>query len=242
MAALPAPLPILSSPRISAAQFAAILTAANSPAARENGEDTLYRICLDFRVDPAIALAFFLHESSLGTKSVARATKNWGNLRKSQGRATHVGPIVGSEGKGNFAWYATWADGLRDFLTLLRSAIYEGAGLKTVEAVIPKYAPSSDNNKPAQYIAAVRRAVATWQAAKAPADPWAAWGDAYPLPVEQRGFAIPAYWLPRAAQFGAATSDEFTAGLSPQRVALRVFERGWLLWSEATDTVTGQWA
>lgn len=63
------------------------------------------------------------------------------------------------------------------------------------------------------------------------ADPWAAWGAAFPLPAEQRTFGIPQAWLANA-WLGAATSDE-------QRIdggVLRSFANGWILYSLRSNT------
>jgi hypothetical protein len=38
-------------------------------------------------------------------------------------------------------------------------------------------------------------------------DPWAAWGTAYPLPVEQRGWGIPGLWFENARWLGEARSE-----------------------------------
>lgn len=146
----PAGLTFLHTPRISRERFRAVL--AHSPALPE--ADACYDICVSTGLDPAVALAFFRHESSYGTQGRAIATRNWGNIRRSQGRAKAV--------VNGFAMYASWADSLADWCELIK-ARYVGHGLTTVEAAIPVYAPSSDGNAPARYIAAVRAAVAAWE-------------------------------------------------------------------------------
>ena len=100
-------------------------------------------------IDPAIGLAMFGHESGYGLHGVATKTRNWGNLRKSLGRAHHVAD--------GWAWYTTWADGAADWALLMRA--YVGRGLTTVARAIPVYAPSSDGNAPTAYIDAVLGAV-----------------------------------------------------------------------------------
>ena len=153
-----------SSPRISRAIFRQALVNRSSPAGEiymsecehpQEMADELYNICVAWEVDPAIALAFFVHESTAGTRGYARKTKNWGNVRL---------PIHGAlRDDGSFAYYSSWAVSLNAFCKLLRSRIYEGAGLKTVGQIIPRYAPAADNNVPALYIAAVNNMVATWE-------------------------------------------------------------------------------
>lgn len=62
------------------------------------------------------------------------------------------------------------------------------------------------------------------------ADDWTAWGAAHPLPVEQRGYAIPRAWLAeqRAGRpLGAATGAEVS--LAPGRAA-RAFAGGVVVW------------
>ncbi len=151
-----AELPLSSPPRISAATFARVLADAGSPAASEAA--ACYRAAVAHGIDPAVLLAVFRHESQHGTDPRAvtiRAGKNWGALR-SGGWAYKVA--------NGFAWYRTWADGADACAALL--ARYVGRGLTTVEAAIPVYAPSSDHNTPAAYIAAVRADVARWAASE----------------------------------------------------------------------------
>lgn len=141
-------------PRLSALAFGRILAEHGSPAAPE--ADTCYRVCASYDLDPAVALAFFAHESTYGTKGRAVQTRNWGNLRKGQGHATHE--------LGGFAYYAHWADGLADWCTLIR-ARYIGRGLKTVGPALRIYAPSSDGNDPDAYAKAVCALVTGWTVA-----------------------------------------------------------------------------
>jgi hypothetical protein len=136
---------------ISKETFHTVLSQAKSPAA--NDADTLYEIPVRYRINPAIALAFFKHESSCGTAGVARSTLNWGNLRRSRGHAAAV--------HDGWAWYHEWRDSLEDWCLLIKE--YADRGLDTVEEAIPVYAPSSDNNAPARYIAFVVAAVKQWQ-------------------------------------------------------------------------------
>jgi hypothetical protein len=218
-------LTIAAPPRISDDVFCDVLARAGSPAALLG--PTLYAICAGRGVDPGVALAFFEHESSFGKAGAARHTLNWGNLRRGP-RATKIGPVAGSSG--NFAWYSSWAQSLMDFCDLLRGPLYEGAGRRTVAQVIPLYAPSSDGNKPARYIAAVEAAVNRWAAI----DPWAMWGTAYPLAVEARGFGIPQRWLKAQPPLGVARGPEvyLAPGCSAQ-----AFAGGVILWLGGDKTV-----
>jgi hypothetical protein len=218
-------LPVMAESRIAPAVFAGVLAAVNSPAAPDAA--ALYEIPLSWGLDPAVALAFFRHESRCGTQGVAVRTRNWGNLRKGQGNH-----LRNAEG---WAWYATWADGLRDWCTLI-ATVYVPRGHTTVETIVPVYAPSSDGNVPAAYIAAVRADVARWQAQSAAiADPWAGWGEAAPLAREH---AIPRRWA-REGNLGAALGPEIyrpDGGASVQW-----FAHGAILWlgGDRTEVVRG---
>ena len=211
-------LTLAAPPRIPRARFAAVLAEARSPAAP--AADACFAAIVAQGIDPAIGLAMFRHESGCGCAGVAVKTRNWGNLRKSMGRAHHVAD--------GWAWYSSWPDGAADWAALMRA--YVGRGLTTVRAAIPVYAPSSDHNAPESYSAAVLAAVAAWQADAAQADPWQAWGAEFPLPEEQRGYAIPRRWA-QEGDLGAAVSDEIPTAQG----AARLFARGAVLWSRASD-------
>jgi hypothetical protein len=147
-------LALINPPRISKEYFAQILQNANSPAAPAGAE--CYDIVRGYGLDPAIALAFFQHESSLGTAGVAVRSLNWGNIRKGS-RAREI--------KEGFAFYSDWRDGLRDWCDLIRYTYIDQKGLDTVDKVVPVYAPPADGNVPTSYIAAVEGQVLDWSAA-----------------------------------------------------------------------------
>lgn len=228
---IPGDYTIAGGPRISPGLFHEVLMLPGSPAAAENASDALYAILISYGLDPGVALAFFQHESTYGTRGLAVQTRSWGNQRRSpSGRGT----VKTIPGRGPFAHFSTWADSLHDWCIILIGPVYRGAGLITVGQVIPVYAPSSDNNRPASYIAAVVRAVTAWERLSraagwlppGEADPWASWGTAYPLDSQQRTFAIPRAW--RAARsLGRATGPE--VALAPNRAA-QAFEHGVIVW------------
>ena len=142
-----------SPPRIPLATFARVLDAAHSPATPE--ASACYTAVTAYGLDPAIALAFFRHESSYGTAGIARQTKNWGNLRKGQGHQAH--------NLSGWAWYRCWADSAADWAALI-TGYYIPRGLTTIRLALPVYAPSSDHNNPYSYAQAVEKSVASWQA------------------------------------------------------------------------------
>ena len=155
--------PIVGPSTISLNVFRQALIHYNSPAVvdMENTHistdlaDELYDVAIAWGVNPAVALAFFVHESGAGTQGYARQTKNWGNLRS--------GPAE-LKNDGAFAVYSSWLVALDDFCRLLVGPLYVKGGLTTVSQVTPRYAPSADANDPAAYAAAVNAQVAVWEA------------------------------------------------------------------------------
>lgn len=143
-----------SAPRISQGAFSQILAAAGSPAAPH--ADELYSIIVAYGLDPAVALAFFQHESQYCTTGAcARGDlRNWGMQRRAIRAERSPGVVQG------FARYHTWQDGVRDWCELILG--YINRGMDTVEKAVPVYAPQSDGNVPTAYIGAIRRQVAAW--------------------------------------------------------------------------------
>lgn len=145
-------------PRISSAQFTRVLERYQSPCAPIGAE--CYTIIASYGLDPAVALAFFGHESVFGTRGVAVETRNWGNVR------TAVKPerTSGTHPR-HFAIFHSWQDGLRDWCERINERYIDQRGLDTVEQAIPVYAPSSDGNNENGYISHVTKLVADWIAA-----------------------------------------------------------------------------
>lgn len=154
VAAQTAGLTFKSAPRINRASFSQILANGRSPAAPYG--DELYDIIVGYGLDPAVALAFFQHESQFCTTGACArgGLLNWGMLRRHIRAERNAG-----SGEG-FARYATWQDSVRDWCELMLG--YINRGMDTVEKAIPVYAPRSDGNVPTAYINAVRRQVAAW--------------------------------------------------------------------------------
>lgn len=227
---------LVSSPRISPAGFHAVLTVGNSPAAAENLDHALYRICVEYGIDPAAALAFFRKESSLGTAGVGKLHKSWGNRRESEDnvypRKRHVRP--NGEDIGFFAVFPSYAASLRDWCRYMLRR-YVQRGLTTVEQILPVYAPKSDGNDPRYYATQVNALIVVWSTrypTVAAPDPWTAWGEIVPL---NRDWAIPRRWL-KEGNLGAPLGHEQTLG--PSRAA-QAFERGVIVWlgGERTEVV-----
>src|SRR6266704_3623346 len=129
-------------PTLSAAFVDKVLAAAGSKAAGTG--QALYDLSVKYGIDDAYALAFFQHESTFGTGGVARATLSLGNIRCSEG-------YICIEG---YRAYSSWQEGYADWYRLIRNLYISQWGLRTVEQIVPKYAPSSENDVTG-YISAV---------------------------------------------------------------------------------------
>jgi len=141
-------------PTVEASFIDRVLEASGSRAAGTG--QALYQDALQYGIDDAYALAFFLHESMFGTTGVARATLSLGNIRCTPGYTCIQG----------FRAYQTWQAGYEDWYRLIRNLYINQWGLRTVEAIIPIYAPARDHNDVTGYVAAVENAVRTWRAGK----------------------------------------------------------------------------
>ena len=140
---------VIGGPSLAAVFIDRVLTAYGSPAVGLGR--ALVADSQQFHIDDVYALAFFLHESSFGTAGVARFTRSLGNIICSGYATCFQG----------FRSYASWQVGAWDWFRLLASE-YLPRGLSTVQAIVPVYAPASDGNNPASYIAAVLQAAAVW--------------------------------------------------------------------------------
>lgn len=144
-------------PMLSAAQLDTILASYGSPAVGTGaawiaeGQRT--------GINPEIAVAFFVHESSAGTNP---AWAGW----KGDGTSTHnVGNIICTPGwqcYGRFRDYPSWQAGIADWYDLIAREYIAGRGHRTVADVIPVYAPSFENDVQG-YIGAVQALVAQWR-------------------------------------------------------------------------------
>jgi len=142
---------VVGPPSISVNQIEVVLKKYGSPAAGKG--QTLYDLGIKYGIDPAYALAFFVHESGCGTKGVARFTKSLGNIRTTPGYTDYEG----------YRSYPTWESGMEDWYKLIANLYIGEWGLRTVDAIIPVYAPWGDSNNPPSYIASVKGMVNSWQ-------------------------------------------------------------------------------
>lgn len=149
---------IYGQPTITVSHINEILSAYHSPAAGTG--QALYDLGVQYGIDPAYALAFFMHESTLGTAGEARVTLALGNLRCIDDR-----PCVDQD-RGGYAQFNSWQDGYEHWYQLLTGPVYHGAGLTTIQAIIPRYAPSADNNNEQAYIDSLLYSVNAWRSGK----------------------------------------------------------------------------
>jgi hypothetical protein len=138
-------------PTISVAQIESVLAQYGSPAAGKG--QALFDLGVRYGINPAYALAFFVHESGCGTKGVARSTRSIGNIRWTPGYDNFEGYRI----------YPTWEEGMEDWYRLITDLYINGWGLRTVEQIVPRYAPWGDNNNPPAYIESVKWLVDSWR-------------------------------------------------------------------------------
>lgn len=132
-----------------------VLRSFNSPATGI-GKD-LIAMGEKYNINAAVALAFFIQESSAGTKGAAVRNNSWGNIKG-------TGP-AGTDG--TFRSYHNFTEGAEDWFRLIRNKYLAspsegGFGAQTLGQIISKYAPSSDGNNEARYVSNVKGWVAGW--------------------------------------------------------------------------------
>ncbi len=146
------PYAVVSNPSITADFINQVLSTYKSPAAGKG--QALYDLGVEYGIDPAFALAFFMHESTFGTQGEATKSLSLGNLRC----------IPNFRCEDNFAQFNSWEDGFKAWYQLMRNLYIGQWNLVTVDQIIPRYAPAADNNNENGYIAALKHAIDTWHA------------------------------------------------------------------------------
>lgn len=142
---------ILGPPTVSADFIDQVLAANNSPATGSG--QAIYNDGVNYGIDPVFALAFFMHESSFGTAGMAQLTLSPGNLRC----------IPNADCLSGYAAFPSWNAGFDAWYQLIRNLYVDTWGLTTVDQIIPRYAPSSDNNDDTAYISSVESAIDSWR-------------------------------------------------------------------------------
>ena len=150
------PYAVLGKPTITADFINRVLASYGSPAAGLGQQ--LYDFGVKYGIDPVYPLAFFMHESLFGTTGEARVTMSLGNSRCIPTR-----PCV-DQNRGGYAQMYNWTDGFEQWYKLIRNLYVAQWGLVTVDQIIPKYAPNSDGNNEAEYIATLKREIDVWHA------------------------------------------------------------------------------
>jgi len=151
------PYSVLGAPTVSAAFINKVLASYGSPAAGKG--QALYDLGVKYGIDPVFALAFFMHESTFGTRGEATKTMSLGNLRCIKTRPC-ADPNIG----GGYAQMKSWEDGFEVWYQLISNLYVADWGANTVDLIIPHYAPSADNNNEAAYISSLKSSVSTWRA------------------------------------------------------------------------------
>jgi hypothetical protein len=149
---------VLGPPTITAQRIDEILRVHGSPA---TGTGQYWIDAgLEYGIDPIYALAFFMHESSLGTNPA------WSGI-KPDGSTTHnIGNITCADYPtcyGRFRDYPDWQTGIHDWFRLIAVEYVTNWGVATVEGIIPHYAPANDQNDEPLYIDNVKQFVAQWR-------------------------------------------------------------------------------
>lgn len=148
---------VTDGPQISAQKIDQILADYGSPAA---GTGAIWvALGQKYGINPAYAVAFFIHESSAGTNP------NWAGIKPGGATTHNVGNIICAGYAtcyGRFRDYPDWQTGIEDWYRLINVEYIQGRGTHTLEQIIPIYAPSIENNVPA-YVQAVTNLVKSWQ-------------------------------------------------------------------------------
>ncbi len=133
-----------------------ILAHYGSPA--QGSGRVFYDLGVQYGIDPAYALAFFVHESSAGTNP------GWAGIKSDGSTTYNIGNIIctgTTRCYGRFRDYNSWGEGIEDWYRLIRDE-YIHEGRTTVATIIPKYAPSFENDVDG-YVTTVNSLVADWR-------------------------------------------------------------------------------
>jgi hypothetical protein len=142
---------VVGRPTMDAQFINRVLQYYGSPASGKG--QALYDDGVQYGINPAYALAFFLEESDFGTKGVATVTHALGNIRASAGEPQYKG----------YRAYKTWEEGFADWYKLIATKYVGEWHLYTVDQIVPIYAPSVDHNNEGQYIRAIKIAIERWR-------------------------------------------------------------------------------
>jgi hypothetical protein len=148
---------VVGTPTIDAEVVDAVLAKYGSPAAGTGR--AWVQLGQQYGIDPAYALAFFIHESTAGTNP------GWAGLKPGGGSTHNVGNIICAGYPtcfGRFRDYGSWEEGIEDWYKLIKREYVGDRGVHTIEQIIPIYAPSFENNVPG-YVQVVVGLVDEWR-------------------------------------------------------------------------------
>jgi hypothetical protein len=162
---------VLGKPTISADFINQVLASYNSPA--QGKGQALYELGVQDGIDPAFALAFFFHESTLGTSGEATTTHSLGNLRCIPNTACiNTAGQTCLPGDSCYAGFPTWEAGFQAWYILIKQGYIQGninqvigrnaCPCTTISQIIPVYAPTSDNNDEQAYISSLQHSLDVW--------------------------------------------------------------------------------
>jgi len=148
---------VVGEPSVTADDIDIVLAQYNSPA---QGTGKIWiELGRKYGIDPAYALAFFIHESSAGTNP------QWDGL-KPDGSTTHNIGNISCAGYprclGRWRDYSSWDEGIEDWYRVIRDEYVQGRGIQTVEQIMPLYAPAFENDVDA-YVQTVVTLVDGWR-------------------------------------------------------------------------------
>jgi hypothetical protein len=133
---------------VSYEEFQRVLTTRNSPAKNEGR--AIYDLGIQYGIDPAFLLAFFLKESNVGTcgnggNCISTRAKNIGNIICTSG---WTGGCIPNPANKNTAFrvYNSWTQSAGDWYGHMRDSYIKKWGLVYIETIIPKYAPPFEND------------------------------------------------------------------------------------------------
>ncbi len=151
-----------AAPSLSPQDIDRILESYGSPATGSGA--VWHSLGVQYGIDPAFAVAFFIHESGAGT------ARNWAG-NKPGGATTHnVGNIICAGYPtcfNRFRDYPSWETGIEDWYRLIDVEYIQGRGHRTVADIIPVYAPSFENDVDG-YVNVVHRLVDEWRQGRIP--------------------------------------------------------------------------
>jgi hypothetical protein len=140
-------------PSLPASAIDGILAAYDSPL-RGHGAD-IVTLSEKYKIDDAVAVAFFVMESRAGTQGEAVLTHSFGNLR----------PMPNQPMLDGYRYYKTWLNGAKEWFQVMRTLYLNQMKLHNIEDIMPIYAPSVDSNDPDTMTAGIRQLVSCWRGA-----------------------------------------------------------------------------